>query len=49
MVGDWVALVGDAVVCSAARLDELRVALEELNLHPDKIVRALGSDIPSLT
>ncbi len=46
--GDWVALVGDAMVGSNAQLHVLRAALAASETLPDRIVRAGPSDLPGV-
>lgn len=46
--GDWVALLGDAVVGSDAQLHVLRAALAASETLPDRIVRAGPSDLPGV-
>lgn len=46
--GDWVAMLGDAVIGWNAQLPDLIAELSAAELRPDKIVRAVPSDLPAM-
>lgn len=46
--GDWVAMLGDAVIGWNAQLHDLITELAASELHPDRVVRAVPSDLPAM-